>query len=371
MIVLSGGSFAPRADNFSDLAIAAQLEAMSIMGYDAITLGDRELAIGTETLQEQVAINRSPVVCSNLRYNGEYLWLRSKIIQRGDISVGIFGVNESSKNKQDPNGLPSPWTIDDAESTVKSFLDSLKSKVEVVILLSQFGFWNTLELLDKYPGIQVAIVGNEGRTVLSPIRYGSSIIVTSGNRGQYLGELDLTFDNARHILSSKGQLIPLGENIPEDPGISALVAEFKRRVEDQAAIHDTISGGRVDSSRIAIGEYLGATSCQSCHTWIYTKWQVTPHRRAFQTLYQEKQVANKDCVVCHSVGYGKGGFTTVDDTPRLMNVQCESCHGKGSRHVDNPKVPMPIKVTETTCRECHCAEWERGFDYSTTVKTVH
>jgi hypothetical protein len=369
--VLSGGSFISRVDNFADLAMATQLEAMSIMGYDAITLGDRELALEPKIVQELTDINRSPIVCSNLRYNGENLWVRVKIIQQGDISVAILGVNESSKNRQDSNGLPSSWTVDEPEGTMTLLLDSLKNQVEVVILLSQLGFWDTLELLNRFPEIQIAIVGNEGRTVQSPIHYNSAIIVMPGNRGQYLGELDLTFDKQGHILSSSGQLIPLTENIPDDPEISALVAEFKHRVDDRVAETDTLSHQVTDNSQISNGEYVGAISCQGCHTWIYTKWQVTPHRNAFQTLYREKQVNNEKCVVCHSVGYGKGGFTSVDDTPQLMNVQCESCHGKGAQHVDNPKIPMPLKITETTCRECHCGEWEKGFDFSTAVKAVH
>jgi hypothetical protein len=371
VIVLSAGAFAPHADNFGDLAVGVQLEALSIMKYDAITLGDRELALGPEILQQHIGVNRSPVVCSNLRYQGSYLWDKVKVIQRGGVRIGILGMVDPVRVQQAANGVPSPWTIDDGLRVVKPLLDSLKHQVDVVLLLSQLGFWNTLELLDQCPQIEVAVVGNEGKTVREPIHYGNSLVVMSGNRGQYLGELDLTFDDEGHILSNRGKLIALSDSIPDDPEVSALVAEFKRRVEEQAARTAPVPEASNDSSQTAGGEYAGASSCQGCHPWIFTKWEVTPHRNAFQTLYREKQNTNPDCIVCHVVGYGKGGFSSVDATPQLVNVQCESCHGKGSEHVKNPKIPMPAKITETTCRECHCDRWEKGFDFSTAVKSVH
>ena len=42
-----------------------------------------------------------------------------------------------------------------------------------------------------------------------------------------------------------------------------------------------------------------------------------------------------ECIICHTVGYDfKTGYLNEKQTAHLKNVQCESCHGPASLHVD-------------------------------------
>jgi mono/diheme cytochrome c family protein len=370
VVVVSGGSFATQPQNFGELALATQLEALAYMEYDAITLGQREMAIGADTLERLIAANRSPLVCSNLFHQGNHLGSNTTIIQRGDVSLGILGLAGLPQGHKEENKLLRQWSIADAEQTATSVIDKLDQQVDLILLLSQLGFWNTLDLVDRFPQIDIAVVGNEGKTVAEPIQYGNALVLMSGNRGQNLGELHLTLDGNGTILSYTGNLIPLEEYIPEDPEVAAMVAEFKYRVEELASLEAAQPViERSESGKP--GRYVGAAACQSCHQWIYTKWQVTPHRAAFQTLHREQQAFNRECVSCHAVGFEKDGFRSIDDTPHLVNVQCESCHGKGSNHVDDPRKPMPNQVSEITCLECHCGKWGDDLDFATAVKSIH
>ena len=45
---------------------------------------------------------------------------------------------------------------------------------------------------------------------------------------------------------------------------------------------------------------------------------------------------NLECVDCHVTGYDKPGGSTVTHVDNLKDVQCEVCHGPGSRHVADP-----------------------------------
>jgi hypothetical protein len=49
-------------------------------------------------------------------------------------------------------------------------------------------------------------------------------------------------------------------------------------------------------------------------------------------LDPDKDYANdKNCLRCHTTGYDMpGGFKSLEETPKLINVQCEGCHGPGS-----------------------------------------
>ena len=92
-------------------------------------------------------------------------------------------------------------------------------------------------------------------------------------------------------------------------------------------------------------KYIGAKKCKACHMKQYKAWKKTTMATSFENLKAGVKAAEKkkagidpdkdytadaDCLKCHTTGYGKGGFTTIEATPKLAGVQCEACHGPGS-----------------------------------------
>jgi len=61
------------------------------------------------------------------------------------------------------------------------------------------------------------------------------------------------------------------------------------------------------------------------------------------------------------VGYGQpGGFANKTATPDLVNVQCENCHGMGTKHPDKD---ASVVVGPDVCLTCHTHEQNPDFDY--------
>jgi hypothetical protein len=65
-----------------------------------------------------------------------------------------------------------------------------------------------------------------------------------------------------------------------------------------------------------------------------------------------------DCGACHTTGYSPQGHQ--DDLEGIIGtwvspgVQCEECHGPGSRHADNPQgVRMVLDRSSQQCGQCH------------------
>ena len=113
-------------------------------------------------------------------------------------------------------------------------------------------------------------------------------------------------------------------------------------------------------------DYKGSDKCKSCHKDQYEAWQEMKHSKAFATLKPEQIATGKDeqgraCISCHTTGFEQGGFTSVDATPKLVNVGCESCHGAGGAHVKTMLAAMmdETEVTDkhisrsTDCTSCH------------------
>ena len=74
-----------------------------------------------------------------------------------------------------------------------------------------------------------------------------------------------------------------------------------------------------------------------------------------------KDDKGRTCVSCHTTGYGQGGFESVEKTPKLTHVGCESCHGAGSLHqkamltaMATEEVPEDKKISKNVgCSGCH------------------
>jgi hypothetical protein len=100
---------------------------------------------------------------------------------------------------------------------------------------------------------------------------------------------------------------------------------------------------------------VGVEKCASCHAEEHKFWKGTPHADAYATLSKDHKEFNLDCVNCHVTGYEKPGGSTVTHVDGLKDVQCEACHGPGSRHEDDPENPELIVKSppKTLCQTCH------------------
>jgi len=108
-------------------------------------------------------------------------------------------------------------------------------------------------------------------------------------------------------------------------------------------------------------EYIGAKKCKACHIKQFKSWKTTTMANSFENLKAGVKVAEKKaagledkdythdakCLNCHTTGYGKpGGFTSIEDTPKLAGVQCESCHGPGSEYKGIMKKDKKYKIAD-------------------------
>ncbi len=109
------------------------------------------------------------------------------------------------------------------------------------------------------------------------------------------------------------------------------------------------------------------TVCGNCHVEKQHEWEGTVHATAWEDL-QASGHATSTCEACHTVNEqgnpteGNAGFLAVADE-RYKDVQCESCHGPGLNHVQNPTTttvplaPLAVGIDLTKgCGECHQGE---------------
>jgi len=334
------------------------------MKYDALALGEREMALGDDFVLKEMPKSGIPVVATNLDYEGKPAADPEFIIEREGIKIGVLGLTIDMTKIGQEN-----WLIRDPFEAVKEALPRLRERVDLIVLLSHLGYRQSVALSDNFQGIDVILVGHQGQRVKTPIAVGGSILTQSGDKGKYLGRLDITFDRKeRKVVDFKGELIALDPKIPDDEEMAKLYAEYQEKVKGM--VKGEIEG-RKGEDGVKTTEYMGAAWCRSCHAEQYKEWSNTPHAEAYFTLRRDGEEYNPECVGCHTTGYRKGGFVTVEETPTLVNVQCEACHGPSSTHVaDKGKSPL-VAQSSPVCQACHTGERGEGFVYEEMKGLVH
>ncbi len=120
--------------------------------------------------------------------------------------------------------------------------------------------------------------------------------------------------------------------------------------------------------------YVGSDVCAECHEKEYENFSTFSKKaHSFDSLLRLKkgltEAEFKSCFECHTTGYGKpGGFRSIEETPELSNLGCESCHGPGSLHQESEDPEEIIKkVSIEHCVDCHNQERVAAFDFKPLV----
>jgi 2',3'-cyclic-nucleotide 2'-phosphodiesterase (5'-nucleotidase family) len=345
-------------------------QTMEDMGYLATTPGVRELS-NWSLFKELTASSSIQSVSSNLSVveggvekaaGIDYL-----VTEIGGVEVGFFaliGSNElTTVKKQEGVEFKSV----DPVRAASRIVPELREQVEVVVLMSQLSPNETRNLIESVPGIDVALYGRQPSWKQRARTIGSTICQETGLRGQYLGELVLIVDPDGRIVDWGSRNAPLDKKFAENAEVAAAAnrveAEGKELVKEQQRKKTSELENKLSSER-----FLGVAKCQRCHEAEHKQWASTAHARAFGTLIAEGKEADKNCVGCHVTGADSpSGFISKATSPEMVNVQCEECHGVGTKH-GRGKHATPVTIK--TCKSCHTGEWGKDFNYSSYMKKV-
>ena len=240
---------------------AMAAEFMNQLGYDGMTVGNHEFDDGPEVLAGFMSAVDFPILMSNADVSGEPLLadtlMKSTVIERGGEKIGLIGLTP-----QNTDELASPGdniTFTDPSDAVQGEVDKLTDMgVNKIIVMSHSGYAVDQEVAANTTGVDV-IVGGHSNTLLSntndraqgayPTMVGDTAIVQAYAYGKFLGELNVTFDDAGNITEAMGEPIIIDGAVTEDAGAVARIAELAEPLEEirnrvVAEASDAIEGNR-------------------------------------------------------------------------------------------------------------------------------
>lgn len=190
-----------------------EMKIMSMLGYEAATLGNHDFDNGIDGLVKQMGHADFPFVNCNYDFSRtplEYMMKPYTIIKKGKIKIGILGVGIELKGLV-PDHLFGNISVNDPISNANEIANLLKQDkhCDYVICLSHLGFeYNNEKVSDKVLARESEaidlIIGGHTHTFLSEPhklknRKNQEVIINQvGWAGVNLGRINIFFDYRKH-----------------------------------------------------------------------------------------------------------------------------------------------------------------------------
>ena len=201
-----------------------EFKLMSMLGYDAITIGNHDFDNGMDGLDKQLPNAKFDIISSNYDFKNTILESKVsdyKIYNKSGIKIGVFGLGIEleglvSKDLYKETKYLDP--IDIANDTAKKLKET--ENCDIVICLSHLGYKyekfpnkvSDLNLAKSTKNINLIIGGHTHTFMNKPVvvknNVGNDVLINQvGCFGLYLGRIDFSFDSDNNKIFNSNLLM--------------------------------------------------------------------------------------------------------------------------------------------------------------------
>jgi len=241
-----------------------ELRLLSMMGYDAVTLGNHEFDLKPDGLARILRTAHRygqipPLVLSNAVFSQESskddslekIFTRGIvkpyiILEKAGLRIGIFGL--LGKNAAEVAPFASPVTFDDPITSAQRIVKVLRGteKVDMVICLSHSGLSENKKrsedetLARDVNGIDIIISGHTHTKIKKALLVNDTIIVQAWAYGKQLGVIDIAYNDGRVFLKNY-KLVDIDDKIKGDTQVSRQIEAFKADINRQVLAEEGLT----------------------------------------------------------------------------------------------------------------------------------
>ncbi len=204
VLLFDSGDFSQGTPYFNFFKGNIEVDAMGLMGYDAVTLGNHEFDNGVEELARRVDRAEFPVLSANYDFSGSAMdgkTLPFKLFDVKGVKVGAFGLTINTRGMVDAANARGA-VYKDPVACAQWAADTLRALgADVVVALTHLGEHSTPfyigddSLAAKTSGIDLILGGHSHTDGISTVRNkegGEVTIVQQASQGRLLGRVDIT-----------------------------------------------------------------------------------------------------------------------------------------------------------------------------------
>lgn len=279
VLLVDAGDFFQGTTFYNAWQGSADIMAVNELGYDVVTLGNHEFDLGPVALSRALsgdAIDIAgsnypteplhvPIVSTNLNFTAEPSLFgkiqRSIVIEKSGEQIAVLGVITPLL----PNiSLCGPTIkVDDYLPSIQAEIDHLTDQgINKIVLLSHAGYDVDITMVNQLTGIDVVVCGHDHPLLLPESAYSDGeslhyladkvvadypsvssdvqgnpvLLVGAYEWGKLLGRIDVTFDQAGHIIDWSGEPIAISAEIAPDSELSEQIASYKEPITEFSSV---------------------------------------------------------------------------------------------------------------------------------------
>jgi hypothetical protein len=331
-------------------AILAGEKQMQIAAHN---LGRGELALGADYLRVAAQRRGVALISANAldAASGKAIVETHRLVESAGRKLAIVGVVS-------PQFAAAGIRVTEPRQAVLDAVASVKGQFQSLIVLAYLPDEELAALAAALPEADVVLGGPTGQA-MAPRRIGPTLLAAATNKGKFL--VQLRCDPAGTWAGSIAEMNPkFADNADQLANLHAYLTELGHRnfTAQESGLAPQLPPNAPAAYRVS-----GSASCVSCHKNDHDTWTHSKHSHAWQSLEEKKFHVDPYCMQCHTTGFGlPGGFASRAQTPSLVSVGCESCHGPSEAHVAKPTVRTTFAAADQ-CLRCHDHENSPTFAY--------
>ena len=222
------GSYTSLQTNGQDM-----VDCMKLLKPDAM-VGHWEFTFGADRVQEIVDDMDYPFLASNI-FDTEWdepVFEHTAFYEKGGHKVAVIGQAMPYTPIANPRWMFPQWSFGIRPDILQANVDAArKAGAEVVVLLSHNGFDVDQKLARTVSGIDVILTGHTHDAVPKAVEIETTLVLSSGSHGKYLGRVDLEIKNGK-VVGHNSTLIPvLSDVVTPDVEMQAKITEVRAPYE--------------------------------------------------------------------------------------------------------------------------------------------
>jgi hypothetical protein len=369
VLLLDGGDVGGGYGRQAELKFETAMKAMGKMGYIATAVGEKDLLLGPDYLKYVSDFSGVPVVSANIvGHSGAPVFPRFIMTRPGaicdNITAAAIGVI-STEFKDEIEAISPGVVIEEYDAILEELIAELRPQADILVLLAHAAEDEARSIAKNFPDIDLIIASHVGDDPMpTPMIEGDVPIVFAGTKGMHVGVAKMILGNRDATLESY-RAEKLDGEIQDSPRMLTLLEDYQQMLAAERLLESYPRTSHDEA------EFVGEEPCRRCHSLSTSRFNKSKHAHGFDALVEKNHSRDPECVGCHTVGFGyKSGFISSDETPQLMHVGCESCHGPAAEHVKEPLEKEYGAVERTTCEACHNSENSPDFVYEERLEEI-